>query len=172
MMKFLCPVLAILLLAAKCEPKEESRAMTQQEIDERLMEVNKQMTQNEKKRIDDYIDEKGWPMKNSGTGLRYWIYEDVEGELAEKGQTASVNLKVELLDGFDVYSTAEGESKKFKIEESDVETGIHEVIQFMSAGDKAKVILPSHLAYGLAGDMDKIPLKSSLVYDLELLELR
>lgn len=166
------PVIALFFLAATCESKEEKRPMTQREIDERLLEVNKQMTQNEKARIDEYVEKKSWEMEGTGTGARYWIYENVEGPVAEKGQVAAVKLVVELLDGTEVYRTPEGKSKSFKIEQSDVESGIHEVIQYLSIGDKAKVVLPSHLAYGLAGDMAKIPLKSALVYDLHLVALK
>jgi FKBP-type peptidyl-prolyl cis-trans isomerase len=34
------------------------------------------------------------------------------------------------------------------------------------------VILPPHLAHGLTGDMVKIPLHSTLVYDITLVSLR
>jgi len=37
-------------------------------------------------------------------------------------------------------------------------------------GDKAKLIIPSHLAFGLAGDMDQIPPLSPIVYDIEVLD--
>jgi hypothetical protein len=33
------------------------------------------------------------------------------------------------------------------------------------------MILPSHLAYGLIGDQDVIPPKSTLVYDIELIDI-
>ena len=42
---------------------------------------------------------------------------------------------------------------------------------YMKEGDKAKLILPSHLAYGLIGDQNKIPQKATIIYDIELLEL-
>ncbi len=45
-------------------------------------------------------------------------------------------------------------------------------ILFLKTGDRVKFILPSHLAFGLAGDGDKIPAKAALVYDIELLELK
>jgi FKBP-type peptidyl-prolyl cis-trans isomerase FkpA len=39
-------------------------------------------------------------------------------------------------------------------------------------GDKAILILPSHLAHGLVGDENKIPPKASVIYELELLSLK
>jgi FKBP-type peptidyl-prolyl cis-trans isomerase len=41
----------------------------------------------------------------------------------------------------------------------------------MHVGDKMRFILPSHLAHGLTGDQSKIPPLSSVVYEIELLEL-
>jgi FKBP-type peptidyl-prolyl cis-trans isomerase len=52
-----------------------------------------------------------------------------------------------------------------------VESGLHEGITYMRKGEKAKIILSSNLAYGLVGDMDKIPPQSPLVYDVELVDI-
>jgi FKBP-type peptidyl-prolyl cis-trans isomerase FkpA len=53
-----------------------------------------------------------------------------------------------------------------------VESGLHEGILYMNEGSKALLVIPSHLAHGLVGDMNKIPPKSTIVYDIELLELK
>jgi FKBP-type peptidyl-prolyl cis-trans isomerase len=53
-----------------------------------------------------------------------------------------------------------------------VESGLEEVILFLKKGDRAKIIIPSHLAFGLVGDGNKIPAMATLVYDLELIELK
>jgi FKBP-type peptidyl-prolyl cis-trans isomerase len=37
----------------------------------------------------------------------------------------------------------------------------------LNYGDKSKVILPPHLAFGLTGD-EKVPPMSTLVYDLKI----
>jgi FKBP-type peptidyl-prolyl cis-trans isomerase len=52
-----------------------------------------------------------------------------------------------------------------------VESGLEEGILLLREGDKAKFILPPHLAHGLLGDDNKIPARSIIVYDLELLSL-
>ena len=41
----------------------------------------------------------------------------------------------------------------------------------MHVGDKMRFILPSHLAHGLTGDQTKIPPFSSVMYEIELLEI-
>jgi len=41
----------------------------------------------------------------------------------------------------------------------------------LRVGDCAKIIIPSHLAYGLIGDQKKILHKASLVYDIEFISM-
>jgi FKBP-type peptidyl-prolyl cis-trans isomerase len=50
------------------------------------------------------------------------------------------------------------------VEHDDVESGLHEAVQLLSAGDSAVFILPSFRAHGLAGDRDRIPMRSTVVY--------
>jgi FKBP-type peptidyl-prolyl cis-trans isomerase len=42
----------------------------------------------------------------------------------------------------------------------------------MHVGDRAKFIVPSHLAFGLLGDQNKIPQHATLVYDIELVKIK
>ncbi|NNC82101.1 MAG: hypothetical protein HKN79_00865 [Flavobacteriales bacterium] len=171
-MRVLCIISIALVTAMACKEKPQTRQLSPQEMEEQLIQMNERMTGQEKESIEAYIQEKDWPMDSTGTGLRIWIYEAVAGQKAIPGQVAEVSFVVNLLDGTECYRTPEGETRTFKVEQSDVESGLHEAIQLMSAGDKAKIILPSHLAYGLAGDLNKIPLKSTLVYDITLHSLR
>ena len=41
----------------------------------------------------------------------------------------------------------------------------------MSPGDSAMIIIPSYRAHGLAGDQNKIPMRSSVVYHIGLVKL-
>jgi FKBP-type peptidyl-prolyl cis-trans isomerase len=112
-------------------------------------------------------------MKTTDSGLRYMIYEKGEGDtLATSGQTVYTRLIIELLNGTVCHETPKGETENFVLEHSDKESGVHEALRFMKKGDRAKLILPSHLAHGLLGDRDKIPPQSILYIDLELVELK
>lgn len=165
------PIIMLLMFIA-CKESSRSKALTQQQIDERLIEVNKQLLMNEDAAIDAFVEDHEWPVISTGSGLRYWIYEEGHGPLAEIGQVAAVEFVVNLLDGTECYKTDEGVPGTFGIEQSSVESGLHEAIQFMRIGDKAKIILPAHRAHGLAGDLKKIPPHSTIIYDLHLVALR
>jgi FKBP-type peptidyl-prolyl cis-trans isomerase len=55
--------------------------------------------------------------------------------------------------------------------QGEVEPGLDEGIRLLHSGDKARFILPPHLAYGLIGDENKIPARSVIVYDLTVLSV-
>ncbi|MES2589651.1 MAG: FKBP-type peptidyl-prolyl cis-trans isomerase [Bacteroidota bacterium] len=115
---------------------------------------------------------KTWKTIKTGSGLRYYIYHQGSGRKAETELEALVRYKINLLDGTLCYQTDSLEVESFKIDKSDIETGVQEGIKKMKIGDKAKLIVPSHLAHGLLGDRDKIPPLTVLVIDIELLNLR
>lgn len=54
---------------------------------------------------------------------------------------------------------------------SQVELGLHTAIEGMKEGEKKLVLIPSFLAKGLAGDLDKVPPQSPLRYDLRLIQV-
>lgn len=141
-------------------------------IKEPLIEANKKYVKKQDDEIDQYVKRRGWDMKTSPTGLRYLIYNEGKGKKAEEGMVATVNFKINLLDGSLCYSSDSLGSKNFLIGQDHVESGLHEALTYMKVGDKALFIIPSHLAHGLLGDERKIPPQSSVVYDLELLSLK
>jgi len=101
------------------------------------------------------------------------IFKNGDGQsVAKSGQTVYTRMKIELLNGTVCHETPKGETENFVLEHSDKESGLHEALRFMKKGDRAKLILPSHLAHGLLGDRDKIPPQSILYIDLELVDLK
>ncbi len=137
-----------------------------------LENVNKILVEKDRIRIEKYCERRKWNMKESGTGLFYDIYYKGNGDSAQKGQTATINYTVKLLDGTLCYTSDSTGSKTFKIGKGSVETGLEEGILLMQEGDKAHFIMPPYLAYGLIGDEYRIPPRAIIVYDVELIELK
>ncbi len=159
---FFLPVLAFL----SCGGEEP-------EMKEKATKMNQDFAIEEELRIKMFLaDRPSWKTTKTGSGLRYYIYEAGKGPKAESGMIALVKYKIELLDGTLCYQTEANETEDFKIDNSEVESGVQEGIKKMHVGDKAKLILPSHIAHGLTGDMAQIPPLSTLVIDLELISLR
>ena len=93
------------------------------------------------------------------------------GQKAEKGRTVKLSYAVTLLSGDTVYTSAEEGPLIFEVGKGQVITGLEEAILLLRVGDRAKFIIPSHLAFGLIGDQDKILHKASLVYDMEFISM-
>lgn len=142
------------------------------EFQDKLIEANKLYVKQESDEIDQYVAHKGWSMTQTGTGLRYMIVQKGNGNTPKPGQLAKVNYRISLMDGTVCYSSDSTGAREFVVEGDNVESGLHEGIQHLHVGDKAILILPSHLAHGLIGDENKIPPKASVIYELELLSLK
>jgi peptidyl-prolyl cis-trans isomerase A (cyclophilin A) len=50
--------------------------------------------------------------------------------------------------------------------------GWEEGIELLSVGDQARFVIPSHLAYGDRGAGGVIPPNATLIFDLELVEVK
>ncbi len=163
----------IILIACSGETNEgKSKPIDAIALKEPLIEANKDLVKSEEEQIADYIARYNWKMTTTESGLRYLIYKSGSGENASINMTAKVNYSVELLNGELCYSSEIDGPKEFVIGSGQVESGLNEGILLLKVGERAKFIIPSHLAYGLAGDKDKIPIRATLIYDIELLELK
>ena len=155
-----------------CGPEKKQLEVNPNELKKPLIDVNRSKVKMENDQIDAYINRRGWKVTKTGTGLRYFKYEEGKGDSAKVGQLATVDYVVTLINGDTVYSTQEGGPQSFVIEMDNVESGLHEGIQYMREGDKAILILPSYLAHGLLGDRNKIPPRSTIFYNIELLNVK
>jgi FKBP-type peptidyl-prolyl cis-trans isomerase FkpA len=163
---------AVLLALAACkQPVEQPKEIAWDQ--EKSTALNKSIALEEDLDIRMYLDSrKSWKTLKTGSGLRYCIYETGNGPKAESGLLAEVKFRISLLDGTLCYATDSLETETFEIDRSNVESGVQEGVKLLRVGDKAKLIVPSHLGHGLAGDMDKIPPLTPLVIDIQLISLR
>lgn len=149
---------------------QNQRPAKQPEVD--MAEYNRVAAKKEGIQIEKFAKSKGWPTTETGTGVHYYIYEKGNGDTARVGDLAEVKMTITLLNGDTCYSWEKYGAEKFIIEQDRMESGLHEAIQYMCVGDKAKVILPSFRAFGVAGDRNKIPPRHSVVYDIELVGIQ
>ena len=162
----------LLLLFACCNNQPQKKKKIDPDAYEKpLMEANRHVVRTEKQHIDDFLRRYKWEMKETGSGLQYMIYEKGNGPAAKKGLVAVLEYSVKLITGDVVYTSDDLGPMEFTIGKAEVISGLEEGILLLHVGDKAKFIIPSHLAYGLLGDEDRIPGKATLIYDIELLKL-
>lgn len=135
---------------------------------------NKEINEREQLSIALYLEHhKELKINTTSTGLRFAkIKENPKGILGAPGNLASVILKISLLDGTLCYETDSSYYDEIPIDHNDKESGLNEALKMLKTGEKAKLILPNHLAHGLIGDLGKIPPLAIILVDVELVELR
>lgn len=163
-----------LYLFASCgnEPKPKPRKMTKEQLEYLSEQMNKWDATKENDEINQYIKAHNYQMTETPSGLRYMLLKKGDGPQAKNGMRAKVSYKIYSLGGTVFYTASADSAKTFTISQDNVESGLHEGIQLMHVGDKMRFILPSHLAHGLTGDQSKIPPLTSVVYEIELLEVK
>lgn len=109
----------------------------------------------------------------SESGLKYIMVQEGEGLNPYTSQFVSVDYTGYLADGtiFD-SSIDRGEPIAFPIGVGKVIPGWDEGIMLLNAGAKARLIIPSELGYGEQGAGGIIPPNATLIFDVELLEVK
>ena len=107
------------------------------------------------------------------SGLRYTVQTPGSGPVPHPGQTLTVNYAGRLLDGTPFDSTAKhGRPFTFNVGAGLVISGWDEAFATMTKGEKRTLIVPWWLAYGEDGRPPIIPPRATLVFDVELLDIR
>ena len=156
-------------------------------LEKKQQEAAEQQLQKDKKIIADYLkDHKLTTAKTTSSGLSYVIDTPGEGAQPKQGDTVKVNYTGQLLDG-KVFDTSLEEVAKqhgvhnpqrpyepleFSLGVGQVIQGWDEGIMLLNKGSKARLFIPSKLAYGsrdTGGGL--IPPNSILVFDVELVDI-
>ncbi len=167
-------LMLIFLALLSCSPRKRQEEPTPKRTvsEETLMHTNRYLVEKDEERIQRFIERHGWKMTRTGTGLWYQIYEQGNGPKVTEGKEVTINYTVSLLDGTVCYSSREKGPKTFIAGHGSVPAGLEQGILLMHRGDKARFILPPFLAYGVPGDRKKIPPRSVVVYEVEVINVK
>lgn len=169
---FGCIMIVLIFACSSCKSRSTNDEKNDNQPSKKTLEdVNIMMLEAESQEIDDFISRYGWEAGKTDTGLRYYIYEHGEGRQAAIDLTAVISYEISLLSGDVLYTSEKMGPRHFQIGKGGVESGLEEGIRLLRVGDRAKFILPAHLAHGVPGDGVKIPRRSAIVYDVKLLDL-
>jgi len=119
------------------------------------------------------LDKLAVGFKSTDSGLRYQVIQEGSGSMAEIGKTVSVHYKGQLADGT-VFDSSYNRNQPidFALGQGQVIQGWDEGISLLKVGDKARFVIPSNLAYGSAGAGGVIPPDATLVFDVELMDVK
>lgn len=103
------------------------------------------------------------------SGLQYEILTAGDGEIPTAESQVRVHYHGTLIDGTEFDSSIDGEPAVFGV--TQVIPGWTEALQLMPVGSKWKICLPANIAYGERAAGNNIGPNSTLIFEVELLEI-
>lgn len=108
----------------------------------------------------------------TASGLKYTVLKSGSGTVHPKAtDNVTVHYHGTLLNGT-VFDSSVDRNQPASFPLNGVIAGWTEGVQLMKQGDKFKFEIPAELAYGAAGRPPVIPPNSTLVFEVELLEIK
>lgn len=155
----------VALLVGSCAERAEP---TQEVIEIDMVERQKMYLAQERQLIERYIESHQLDgIERNGFGMYELQMSEGEGRKAEMEDRVIYSATVYLMDDSGVGQYVD----TIALGRSQIELGLHTAIEGMKEGEKKLVLIPSFLAKGLAGDLDKVPPQSPLRYDLRLIQV-
>lgn len=146
----------------------EAREIVNKYFAELEKEINKENIENGNKFLEENKKKAG--VVTTESGLQYEIITEGKGKKAKATDKVKCHYEGTLIDGtlFD-SSVKRGEPAVFGVNQ--VIPGWVEALQLMPEGSKWKLYIPSELAYGERGAGEMIAPHSTLIFEVELIEV-
>lgn len=136
------------MISSNQQPEEDKEAP--------YIEGNKKILRWEDEEMSLFIKRYGWDMQRTGTGMYYQILEPGNGDPFQEGDDITLEYKTFLLSGELVYDSEHDGVKRFKVGRSEEIDALHEAAALLRPGARARLVIPSYMAYGVSGDGKKI----------------
>lgn len=111
-------------------------------------------------------------MQRAPSGLYTFDVREGSGQPAQPGDAVAVHYTGWLPDGREFDSSRGGDPFVFTLAQGEVIQGWDEGVAGMRPGGQRRLVIPSALAYGEQGAGGVIPPHATLVFDVELVEIR
>ncbi len=155
----------------KSRMTDEEMMKAIRDMQKTAMEHQQQQAEANKKAGEEFLNEnkKAQGIVSTDSGLQYQVQKMGDGPKPTIDSTVRVHYKGTLISGEEFDSSYKrGTPIEFPVK--GVIPGWTEALQLMPVGSQWKLFIPSHLAYG-PRMQQKIPANSTLLFDVELLDI-
>lgn len=165
-MKTALPTIALIatMLAACNNDIPVIETQEKKSIDQNLINANRYMSKSEDTQIDEYIERRRWNMQKLENGVRVMEYQLGQGTEIGYESRVCISYTVSAISGAEIYPVQKAE---ITIGKNEICPGLDAGLMKVHHGGKARIIVPSHLGYGVGGDGDRIPQSAILIFDIQ-----
>ena len=134
---------------------------------------NAQRLKEEPTKIANYVKDNNINVQPKTSGLYFIETQQGIGETPQTGDMVVVHYTIFNLDGKLIESSYDyNQPIPFVYGENQMIPGIEEAVGYMKVGGKARIIVPSRLGFGEIKIDDNLPANSTLIIDLEFVDLQ
>ena len=153
------------------------KIQTKEEHEKEMLVERKKLEEGEfeeKKILDKYLADSNYTSSAIANGMYYVQLRKGNGLSPDSGRVALINYRGYFLNGRNFDSNYETQPFEYVIgAEEQLIKGLEIGVRRMREGERAKFIIPSHLAFGSSGSSTGIiPPFTTVIYDVELLKVQ
>ncbi|KWW30059.1 MAG: FKBP-type peptidyl-prolyl cis-trans isomerase [bacterium P3] len=143
------------------EAKRDNEALK-----ERLINANKYIASSEQNQIEGYVGRRGWNTLKLSCGAHLYIRHEGGGSAIGYEDTVTVRYTLSTLTGITIYTDR---TEHLTVGRRQATVSLDEALLQLRHGSQACLISPSEAGHGVAGDGDRVPARTVLVYDMTVL---
>ena len=158
--------LLLLLMVTACgdrTPVIDLEADNSTRYKENMINANRVVIQSEATQIEGYLQRRGMEAKTLPCGALYHEYTHGDGSIINPDDTVVVTYRLEALDGTPFYTR---QTDTLTVGRRQVTVALDDLLQQLPCGSQAWLIAPSNTAYGVAGDGDRVPSRTVIIYNV------
>jgi FKBP-type peptidyl-prolyl cis-trans isomerase len=131
------------------------------------------MKANEEVALKKYIDDNKIMVAPNASGIYIIPSDPGNGMKIDSGSMVKLHFTVSSIEGKQIFSSMDRpEPLKFQFGQKFDTPGLEEAVGTMKKGSKAKIIVPSSMAFGEMGRGNVVPPYATLVYDVQIVDVQ
>ena len=158
-------LLLFFLVGCHHTPVVEVETNNGSDLKENLINANKYIASSEQTQIDGYVSRRGWNCETLPCGARLCVQKTGTGAPIGNDNQVRVNYSLSTLNGKTLYTDR---TDTLIVGRHNATVALDEALLRMRHGGEAWLISPSEAGYGVAGDGDRVPSRTVLVYYLKV----